>query len=284
LYIAPFTAMTQQIGAPTAVAELASRLAIDWSPDSSAIAYGRVDKTPTIVIHNVETAVERQVKLPPDNSWDPRVGLIRWSKQGKLLADTYFHHYLVDLERTAVSRIDTPGCFAGIGFPGAPGASSYSLEWTPDGSTVLCASHGFVGGFDGATGTQTESHTLPDIITSWVEVSPQRRLVASSKPLGGRFELDIAALDDSISRTVRVSNRQCRPVGWWDREVFLACSDSMQSNSQSLYLLDLATRTMKALAVNLQGIEHVRVRPDGRAIAMAARTESGTFVFRVPGR
>lgn len=286
LYIAPFTTVTHEIGDPTAVAELATRLSIDWSPDSSAIAYGRLAKTPTIVIHNVETAVERQVELPPDSPWEPRVGAIRWSKQGQLLADTFYHHYLVDLERTAVSRIETPSCFAGTGFPGFPGASSYSLEWTPDGSTMLCASRGAVSGFNAATGAPTESHILPDIITSRVEVSPQRRLVASSKPLGGKFELDVAALDGSIPRTVLVSNRECRPVGWWDRAVFLACSDnSLQPNSTSLfYLLDLATKTTKALTVNLQGIEHVRVRPDGRAIAIATRTQSGTFVLKVPGR
>jgi hypothetical protein len=37
--------------------------------------------------------------------------------------------------------------------------------------------------------------------------------------------------------------------------------------------------------VNLVGIEHLRVRPDDRAVAItAAATTPGTFVFKVPRR
>ena len=284
LYVASFDSATQQIGAPFALAGVPSLLSMDWSPDSTTIAYARSDetKTPTIVIRNAGTAVEREIQLR-DDSLHPSVGrapqwvdLIRWSPQNKILAHANSEghlgpHYLVDLDEPSVRRLELP---RETTFP-------RSVEWAPDGSTVL---YGAFGGsaraYDVGTGLLTESHALPDD-SSWVEVSPSQRLVA----FNNKGAVYVAALDDGTPRPMLASRFVCLPVGWWNRKVFVACRDNSKGNLSPLYLLDVASGTAKAIHVNLEGIEHVRVRPDDRAVAiMAGRTKPGTFVLKLPRR
>ncbi len=272
LYIAAFDALTRQIGLPAAVAMLPSSFGMDWSPDSLSIAYASSDETktfPTLVIRNVATSVERELQLPEDSSGGVRI--IRWSPQGSILASA-FHNYLVHLDEALVTR-------SRIGEETLARCSS--VEWSPEGSRVLCAGVDSVRGFDVETSLETESYTLSERVSS-AQVSPRQRLVAFSKP--PRFEIDVVALDDGVPGPLLVSDRRCRPVGWWNREVFVACDDdSKVPNLSSLYLVDVAGGTTKAISVNLQQIGSVRVRPDDRAIAITAgRTPAGTFVLKLP--
>ena len=286
LYVASFDSATQQIGAASALAMVPSRLSMDWSPDSTSIAYARSreTKTPTIVIRNTGTAVGREIELR-DDSLDPSVrrappwvDLIRWSPRNKILAransnDHLVSHYLVDLNEPSVKRLELPR---------ETTFTPSSVEWAPDGSTVLYAesSGDFVREFDVGTGLLTESHTVPTHLP-WIEVSPSQRMVAFTN----QGEVDVAALDDGTP-TPMLANGPCVPVGWWNRKVFVACrDDSKRPNLSPLYLLDVASGTAKTIPVDLEGIEHVRVRPDDRAVAIAAgATSPGTFVLRVPRR
>jgi Tol biopolymer transport system component len=278
LHIAPFETATQQIGSPAAVATLASGLSVDWSPDSKSIAYARSDETkPTIVIRDAATALEHKIQLPDDSIASPyykSVRLIRWSPQGKILAHASGRNYLIDPDETSVRRLElTRDPFL------------ISAEWASDGWTVLYQSVGSLRGVDVGTGLQTESHTLPEFLGP-VEMSPQQRLVAFSKPQGRLSEIDVTSLDDGVPGPLVVTDRRCRPAGWWNREVFVACdNDSNKPNVSPLYLVDVGSGTMKTTHVNLQGIEHVRVRPDGRAIAITAGLpKPGTFALKVPRR
>ena len=311
LYLAPFDTTTQQIGTLAPVAMLASHLGADWSADSKSIAYARSDgtRTPSIVIRDTETARERKLELPDDSvgsstrqtrGWQtfPWVGVIRWSTQGKILVHASANNYLVDPHDSSVRRVDLPRVIS-------PADSTSvrrdvfrelytptSVEWAPDGSSVFYAGNGFVRGVNVDTGTLTESHALPEIaFRRSVQLSPGERLLAYTKPSVGKFEggqvqVDVAALDDNPPGPLLVTERACRPVGWWNREVFVAClPDSKAPNRSALYLIDVVTGTKKAIRVDIQRIDHVRVRPDGRAIAiMAGQTTFGTFVLRVPGQ
>jgi Tol biopolymer transport system component len=279
LYVAPFDAATQQIGPPDAIAIELSSVGMDWSPDSKSIAYARWDQTRmlrTIVIRNVATSVEREIELP-DDSPNHRLGggvhFIRWSPQGSILASDLFNFYLVHLDETSIRRI------------GAATPATSSVEWSPNGATVLRAGGGLLQRFDVVTGQTTESYSLPDIAMG-AQVSPEQELVAFSSRRDGKFEISLQGLGNGVSRTLLVSDRQCRPVGWWKREVFVACRDDSM-RLPPLYLLDTLGGTMKALDANLRGIGHVRVRPDDRAIAILAATtkfSNSTFILKLPGR
>jgi len=111
-------------------------------------------------------------------------------------------------------------------------------------------------------------------------------LVALSEPPDGRFEIDVMALDDSMPGALLVSDRPCRPVGWWNREVFVTCDDDSKVPSlSSLYLVDVASGAKKEIRVDLRQIGSVRVRPDGQAIAITAGgAKAGTFVLKLPRR
>jgi len=284
LYVASFDSATQQIGAPSALALVPSRVSMDWSPDSTSIAYARSHetKTPTIVIRNAGTAVEREFELREDFV-DPSVrrgpqwvDIIRWSPQKKILVransnDHLVSHYLVDLDEPSVRRLELPR---------ETTFTPSSVEWAPDASTVLYASGGSVRAFDVGSGLLMESHTLPDD-SPWAEVAPSQRMVA----FNNKGEVYVAALDDGTPMPMLASRLVCLPVGWWKRKVFVACRDNSKGNLSPLYLVDVASGTAKAIHVNLEGIEQVRVRPDDRAVAItAAATTPGTFVFKVPRR
>ena len=304
LYLAPFDSATEKVGTPVDIARLTSRLGADWSPDSTSIAYARSDgaKTPTIVIRSASTGVERVIELPDDidpparrpfdSETPPWVGVVRWSPERKILAHASFNEYLVDTDDMSIRRVELPPIISRLDEPSLKREvftelyMPASVEWASDGSSVFYVGNGSVRRVDVNKGLVAESRTLTEMsYRSWVHLSPGERVLVYDKPYDGKEggQVDVAALDDSVPRPLLVSERPCRPVGWWNGEVFVACLND--SKLSQLYLVDLATGSQKDVHVSLPRIEHVRVRPDGRAIAiMAERTTSGTFVLKIPNK
>jgi len=158
-------------------------------------------------------------------------------------------------------------------------------EWASDGLTAFVAGKGNVHEVDIATGNVSQTYKVP--IEDIMVLSSIQKLVASRNEVNRMFEIQVAAFDESTSRTLLSSGRDCHPAGFWKRQVFVACQgDSGMSESSSLYLVDVDSGTIRGLNVNLPRVKQVRVRPDDQAIAIISGiTEFGaTFTLKLPSK
>jgi hypothetical protein len=275
LYVAPFDAATQHVGSPTPVIDLPSLPNMDWSPDSQSIAYASwnpAKNIPRIAIRNIQTAVEREIDLPIAG----RIWSLRWSPYAGILVSSgnqfQTQLQLVSLDDMSVKPLQI---WARWGI----------AEWAADGWMAVVAGQGNVREVDVTTGKVNKIHKVP--IDTIMRISPTQKLVASRNHVNGVFEVQVAAFDESMSRTLLSSGRDCHPAGFWRRQLFVACQDnSDQPDSSSLYLVDIDSGTMTGLDVTLPTITQVRVRPDNQAIAITSgiRTFGKAFSLKIPAR
>jgi tricorn protease-like protein len=75
----------------------------------------------------------------------------------------------------------------------------------------------------------------------------------------------------------------CHGVGWLRRSLFVACDrDVQRGKGPSVNLLNTETGEMQELKLTVGKVDQIRVRPDGKQLAIAAgRTEPGVLRIRL---
>jgi hypothetical protein len=158
-----------------------------------------------------------------------------------------------------------------------------SVEWGSDGTTLYYASDGALRAYRAEDGSlqDTLPVTFPRVATAmnlktrpttlrlpaYTSVNPKESLIAWTQGEGSSRQVTVSLFAGGRPVVVRLF---CRGVGWFRKSLFVACGEDLQrGNGPSLNLLNTETGQMQDLKLTVGEVEQIRVRPDGKQLAVA---------------
>jgi hypothetical protein len=104
-------------------------------------------------------------------------------------------------------------------------------------------------------------------LPAYTSVNPKESLIAWTQGEGSSRQVTVSLFAGGRPVVVRLF---CRGVGWFRKSLFVACGEDLQrGNGPSLNLLNTETGQMQDLKLTVGEVEQIRVRPDGKQLAVA---------------
>jgi hypothetical protein len=284
LHVAPFDSVANSVGRLTTIGRLGAPGGVDWSDDSRFLAFGppvKLGEKPAIIVRDLVSSRDFTFTVTDqiaqggggsggykDLSGTGDARFVRGSPgRNEILVAAGLYAYRVNLDTQQTQRIAN-----------LPLGTS-SVEWGPDGTTFYYAADGALRAYSTEDGSlqDTLSVTFPSAVTV---VHPKESLIAWTQGEGSSRQVTVSLF--AGGRPVVVLPH-CHGVGWLRRSLFVACDrDVQRGKGPSVNLLNTETGEMQELKLTVGKVDQIRVRPDGKQLAIAAgRTEPGVLRIRL---
>jgi Tol biopolymer transport system component len=289
VYVAPLDPATgKRTGEPTPITDrfVGANTAPEWSPDATSLVYlaqRTVGYRPPLeagrlTVHTVGTGAERVIPvrllqmLRPRWTPDGRSILV-WGKDDQKGEGGF---YAVDIETGAHRRV----------IPRSEGDKS-EAEWSPDGRAIFyhlrdaAGSHVMRHALD-ADEPQELYRVAGTAALAGLSVSPDGQRLAFritdantgatvlvTLPSGGGEPTEIVRLGkgETIPSSILTSVITWAPEG--DALVYVKRTTTGDERENELWRVALETKRPESIGLAMKGLRDVRIRPDGRAVAIA---------------
>jgi serine/threonine protein kinase len=285
LHVARFDSVAGSVGPPTTIGQLGAPGGVDWSDDSRFLAFGppvKGGEKPAIIVKDLASSrdvtftVTDEIMQDGGGFKDVTVTgdaeFVRVSPgRHEIFVARLGYAYRVNWATKRAQRIaDLP-------------LGTSSVEWGADGATLYYAADGVLRAHRAEDGLlqDTLPVTFPRAATAvnpkewpttfrlpaYTAVNPKESLIAWTQGEGSSRQVMVSLFAGGRPILVRPF---CRGVGWLRKSLFVACDGDLQrGNGPSLNLLNTETGQMQDLKLTVGKVDQIRVRPDGRQLAIA---------------